>query len=156
MVAFGLGEVVGSAIIGQIIDKWGSRAAALANVCIIISMTGVTLSFLLVNSFNWLAFAMTLLWGIQDSTVNTHCFEMLGFEFDNNVEPFSVFNLWQALGVFIFSFIETLLETREHYIVFISVIGVLGVLSCGTTYYFDFKASEALVSRNHLTKVISF
>jgi hypothetical protein len=50
---------------------------------------------------------MTFLWGIQDSCVNTHCFEMLGFEFESNKEPFAVFNMMQAIGVVIFTMIES-------------------------------------------------
>jgi hypothetical protein len=73
------------------------------NVVLIVVMTFVTLAFLGINQFNLLAFLMTFLWGVQDSTVNTHCFEICGFEFDNNSEPYSLFNLAQALAVFIFS-----------------------------------------------------
>lgn len=65
-------------------------------------MLFVTLAFLGINKFNLLAFLMTFMWGLQDSFVNTHCYEILGFEFDNNSEPYSVFNLAQALGVVVF------------------------------------------------------
>jgi predicted MFS family arabinose efflux permease len=102
MVVFGFGEVIGGLIIGQVIDRRGSRYVAVVNVLIVLIMTFVTLAFLGINQFNLLAFLMTFMWGLQDSTVNTHCFEMLGFEFDNNSEPYSIFNLAQALGVFIF------------------------------------------------------
>ena len=60
---------------------------------IVIIMTFCTLGFLGINKFNMLAFLMTFIWGVQDAYVNIHCFEILGFEFDNNSEPFSIFNL---------------------------------------------------------------
>ena len=36
---------------------------------------------------------------------------MLGFEFDNNSEPYSIFNLAQAMGVFVFQIIESSLDS---------------------------------------------
>ena len=102
MVVFGVGEVCGCIFIGQMIDNHGSKVVSIINVSIIIVMTFVTLAFLGINEFNLLAFLMTFLWGVQDATVNTHCFEICGFEFDNNTEPYSLFNFAQAMGVFFF------------------------------------------------------
>ena len=102
MIAFGVGEILGCFFIGFIVDKFGSRTAALVNVCICFVMTAVTLAFLLVDQYSALAYAMTFLWGIEDSATNTHLQEMLGFEFDNNSEPFSVYNGTQALSCFVF------------------------------------------------------
>ena len=53
-------------------------------------MTLVTIWFLIVNQFNWLAFAMTFTWGCQDGAVNVHTTEMLGFEFEDSVTPFAI------------------------------------------------------------------
>jgi len=49
MVIFGLGEVMGGLIIGQIIDRRGSRYVAVVNVLIVFIMTFVTLAFLGIN-----------------------------------------------------------------------------------------------------------
>jgi predicted MFS family arabinose efflux permease len=92
MIVFGIGEVCGCLLIGQVIDSQGSKLVSIVNVVIIVIMTFVTLAFLGINQFNLLAFLMTFLWGVQDATVNTHCFEICGFEFDNNAEPYSLFN----------------------------------------------------------------
>lgn len=40
-----------------------------------------------------MVFGMTFIWGFADSGVNTHVSEILGFEFENNVEPYSICNL---------------------------------------------------------------
>ena len=93
MVIFGIGEVAGGIIIGQVIDRRGSKYVSMVNSGIVVLMTFVSLAFLGINEFNLLAFLMTFLWGLQDATVNTHCFEILGFEFENNFEPFCIFNL---------------------------------------------------------------
>ena len=102
MIAFGVGEILGCFFIGWVVDKFGSRKAAWVNVGICAIMTGVTLAFLMVNEYNALAYAMTFMWGIEDSATNTHLQEMLGFEFDNNSEPYSVYNGTQALSCVIF------------------------------------------------------
>ena len=63
MLVFGIGEVLGSFFIGQIIDSQGSKLVSIINVVLIIVMTFVTLAFLGINQFNLLAFVMTLMWG---------------------------------------------------------------------------------------------
>lgn len=64
---------------------------------------------------------------------------MLGFEFDNNSEPFSVFNMCQALAVFVFEIIETQVESYPAYVMYTLFVGALGFVACVTTYFFDFK-----------------
>jgi len=93
MTAFGVGEVVGGLSIGYLIDNKGAKFVVVTNVIIMAAMVFVTLFFAGLFTFNPLAFVMTFLWGVQDGGVNTHCFEMLGFEFENNYEPYSIFNL---------------------------------------------------------------
>jgi hypothetical protein len=63
-------------------------------VLIIILMIVVTLGYIIIMDFGWLAYVMTLLWGLQDGALNAHTFQMLGFEFDNPDEAFAVFNLF--------------------------------------------------------------
>jgi hypothetical protein len=55
---------------------------------------------------------MTFLWGFQDSGLNTHTYQMLGFEFGSGSEPFSVFNLIQAIGVVTFQMSEALIDNE--------------------------------------------
>lgn len=93
MVLFGVGEILGCFFIGYIVDKKGSKVATIFNVVIIILMGGVTIAYICVYKYGFLAFLMCFLWGFQDSAVNTHSQEILGFEFDNNSEPFSVYNI---------------------------------------------------------------
>lgn len=93
MVIFGVGEVVGGLITGQIIDFKGSKFVAAFNVVVMAVMMAITLLFIGYYEYSALVFIMTFLWGFQDGAVNTHCFEMLGFEFENNYEPYSIFNL---------------------------------------------------------------
>jgi MFS family permease len=94
MALFGLGEVFGCFFIGVFIDRLGSKFAVLINLLIIVAMSGVSLGFIGVFDFNALAWIMCFLWGFQDSAVNTHTQEILGFEFDDNYTPFSLFNIW--------------------------------------------------------------
>jgi MFS family permease len=103
MVGFGIGEVLGGFFIGYVVDRFGSKAAIMCNLIIILSMFAVTLGFIEVFSFNWMAWVMCFLWGVQDSGVNTQVQEVLGFEFDNaSSEPFSVYNILQCVGCFTF------------------------------------------------------
>ena len=102
MVLFGLGEILGCFYIGFIVDRWGSKRAAFHNIVIVLIMGGITMGFIVQYEFGALAFLMCFMWGLQDSSVNTHTQEILGFEFDNNQEPFSVYNILQCIACFIF------------------------------------------------------
>ena len=92
MSVFGVGEVFGCFFIGFIIDKFGSKRATLVILGIIVVMTGFTFAYIGVWKFGPLAYLMCFMWGFQDSAVNTHASEILGFEFDEVTEPFSVYN----------------------------------------------------------------
>ena len=105
MILFGAGEILGCFFIGAIVDRYGSYRASIANVCIMFVMGLITVIYAIVNKFNFLAFLMCFLWGFQDSAVNTHTQEILGFEFENNSEPFSVFNICQCIAMATFSLI---------------------------------------------------
>jgi hypothetical protein len=63
----------------------------------------------------------------------------MGFEFENNVEPFSINVIFQSMGVVIFAGIEAFLKTRGDYIMFNFAIGFLGFFMCGCTLLFEFK-----------------
>lgn len=63
MVVFGFGELLGCFFIGYVVDKRGSKFASCIDVIIILLMIMVTLLFLSVNKFNFLAFLMTFMWG---------------------------------------------------------------------------------------------
>ena len=64
---------------------------------------------------------------------------MLGFEFDNNSEPFSVYNGCNAIACFIFQFIEVPVTSHVGYIIYTIACGVIAFLCCGTTIFFDFR-----------------
>ena len=88
MVALGVGEMLGGQLIGQIIDFKGSKAACVANALLMVILTASTLTFLLRNEYNMAVFISTFMWGFQDSAVNTHSQEILGFEFqEEEQEP---------------------------------------------------------------------
>jgi len=61
---------------------------------------------------------------------------MLGFEFDNNSEPYSIFNLAQAMGVFIFQIIESVLDSQTKYLVYSAFVGAFGIYACSLTFFF--------------------
>lgn len=102
MVLFGVGEVLGCFFIGYFVDKVGSKFSVFFNIAIVVVMAAVTFVFLYVYKFNAWAWVMCFFWGFQDSAINTHTQEILGFEFDDNYTPFSLFNIWQSLSCFAF------------------------------------------------------
>lgn len=139
MIMFGVGEILGCFFIGWIVDHFGSYKATIANVLIMLVMGIFTVLFAAVDKFNILAFFMCFLWGFQDSAVNTHTQEILGFEFENNSEPFSVFNICQCIAMATFSIIQIAVDTQADYIIYAIVVSILGMLACGNTLRFQFR-----------------
>ena len=126
------------------VDRKSSKLASLVNAGLVLLTALVTLGYLSNPAFTWYIFFMSFLWGVQDGSVNTHCLEMLGFEFDDNTEPFSIFSMFEAVAVFIFQLVQAGVDSdpankRYDYGTYIGITGVLGTLMCGCTYYFDFK-----------------
>ena len=81
MVSFGFGEVFGCFFLGVIIDRFGSRKSVFANIILLSITTLFTLIFLVEYDYDVITFVMTFAWGFQDSAINTHTQQMLGFEF---------------------------------------------------------------------------
>lgn len=71
MVLFGIGEIIGCFMTGAIVDRFGSRVATVCNMVTIISMTAVSVAFIIQFEFNALAWIMCFLWGMCDSAINT-------------------------------------------------------------------------------------
>ena len=94
MAVLGIGEVTGCFFIGFIVDKYGSKRAILCNLVLICMMMSSTITFIIQYKFNYMAWIMCFFWGFTDSAINTNTQEMLGFEFDNNSEAFSVANIF--------------------------------------------------------------
>lgn len=63
MVVLGLGEIVGGLIMGFIVDRIGSKKAALINVILILFAVIIVLCFIIRNRYGPLAFIMTFVWG---------------------------------------------------------------------------------------------
>lgn len=94
MVGFGVGEVVGGFLHGLLIDQIGSKKTVFVNLLIMAVMTLVTMLSLYQLRYNVLTIAMCFMWGYQDGTNNTFLFQILGFEFESNSDPFGVFTVW--------------------------------------------------------------
>jgi MFS family permease len=140
MTLFGVGEILGSFFIGFFIDKIGSKLTVFINLTIIAIMGGVSLGYILVEKWNVLAWFMCFFWGFQDSAINTHCQEILGFEFDDNYTPFSLFNIWQCIMVVVFQLIESnFKDDTNAYMIYTLAVTVLGLIMNSVTYFFPFR-----------------
>ncbi|CDW83344.1 major facilitator superfamily protein [Stylonychia lemnae] len=156
MVSLGIGEIVGGFYVGQIIDKFGSKTASISNIALVGMQTIVVLAFIYNNKFSLMVFVMTFIWGFADSGVNTHLTEILGFEFENNSEPYSVFNLVQSFTVFLFMIIMAFVKSRFEFYAFISITGTLGILICYYSLKFDYKNEKLDVLRKSVIIETSF
>lgn len=105
MATLGIGEILGALVVGHIVDKIGAKKSSLINVVLIFIQTIVVIIYIIIDSYSWLAFIMTLIWGISDSSISIHLDSILGFEFESNKEPFSLDILIESSFVFGFQII---------------------------------------------------
>ena len=155
MTALGVGEIVGGLIIGIVIDQLGNRYASWASLIAVITQTLVLCSFLVHNEYGTLAFLASFVWGVQDSIVNTHLNQILGFEFKDHVFPYSVFNFVQCFTVFVFMFIESQLPLHiNQEVLFISFAGLLGLVMCSFVLKFPYKANAKTKEDNNIHSII--
>lgn len=77
--------------------------------------------------------------------------EVLGFEFDDKIRPYSVFNIVQCITVFTFLALEAYINTASEMFAFHIIVGVLGFVFCAVTLAFPFKKKESMqnLQNNH-------
>ena len=75
--------------------------------------------------------------------------EILGFEFDDNFTPFSLFNVNQSVSVFVFQLVVAEVTGKEAYLWFTVACGVTAFLCCGATYFFPFREEKANIFSIH-------
>jgi predicted MFS family arabinose efflux permease len=101
MAMLGLGEMIGGYVVGQLRDKFGNASAISAQITLTFLAITSVMTFNRLENFSLnLAYLMCFLWGLQDSGINCLLRSILGFEFDSNLLPFSVFSVSQSLTVF--------------------------------------------------------
>ncbi len=64
MVSFGVGEMLGGLLIGQVVDKRNSKDAVWVNIAITMIMMFLTILYNELQKFTALAFVMTFFWGL--------------------------------------------------------------------------------------------
>ena len=140
MVCLGVGEIVGSFAVGQVIDRLGSKATTYLTVGLILVQTILMLVFIGQDSYGPLVFLLTFVFGFQDAVVNTHMSELIGFEFlPDNVRPFAVFNIVQSMSIFTFLVIEAYVETQVELALYNVVCGLMGAGMCAALLWFPFR-----------------
>ena len=143
MICLGIGEIVGSFVVGQVIDRKGSKVTSYLTVGLILLQTVLMLWFIGQNTYGVLVFVLTFVFGFQDAVVNTHMSELLGFEFlPDNIRPFAVFNIVQSMSVFTFLVIEAYVDTLVELAVFNVICGLSGAAMCAALLWFPFRQKE--------------
>jgi hypothetical protein len=85
------------------VDKISQRAGVVFNLITIVNQFVFSYITIVRNTYDWTSFIFAFSWGFQDGCVETHSYQMMGFEFNSASDPFSIFNSVQAFAVFAFS-----------------------------------------------------
>ncbi|TNV78843.1 hypothetical protein FGO68_gene15401 [Halteria grandinella] len=97
---FGIGQLVGSPMVGYVNDHLGG-GQAVARTCLVVHLLAysITIVYNEIHSFGFLSFVVTFLFGMQDAALQTQVTIVLGFEFRTNVEPFAIYRLLNSLAI---------------------------------------------------------
>jgi MFS family permease len=139
MVTLGVGEIFGALGMGYIVDKIGAKKCCVINTGLMIAQTVAALAFMMINEYSWLAYFMAFLWGVQDSSISIHLDAVLAGEFESNKEPFACDVLIEAVAAFSFEIISSFMTTRVSRMIYIAVVGGIGVFCSFSTLGFKFK-----------------
>ena len=146
MAVLGLGEIVGATLIGKAIDTLQSKAISIFALASIAAQSALLLAFMLQDRFGPLAYLTSFAIGMQDSIVNTQTNRLLGFEFEDTVYPFAIFNFVQCLAVCFFLLLEGALSTNYS---FVGVFGLLGILFCSALFKFPYKRPQSSEEKSY-------
>jgi predicted MFS family arabinose efflux permease len=118
---FGIGQLVGSPLVGYVNDHLGGgRPVARTLLVIHLVAYSVTLVYNEVHTFGWLAFAVTFFFGVQDAALQTQVTIVLGFEFRTNTEPFAIYRLLNSLAISATMAAQSFLDSLPLYRYFFS------------------------------------
>ena len=79
---FGFGSSISAIIMGRIIDYTSSRKAIVVNMLIMVVTAIVSIYNIDNGYFGTISHLTAFVWGLQDGIVNTHIFQILGYEFN--------------------------------------------------------------------------
>lgn len=114
MVPFGVAEIIGSIVEGQIIDKLGNRTAIMFNL-VVISVTIIIVCWnIWYLQFGFGSFLMCGCWGLLDTVFNVQIFRTLCFEFESHSLPFGSYHIMLGVSVFLGSIIQSLLSENSQ------------------------------------------
>ncbi len=139
MVVLGVGEMIGGFLVTKVIELRDMRMGVVC--CIFLTILGFVVFIVLneIRIFGWLCFLFTFLWGVQDSALNTVMNSILGFEFESNIIPFSVFKFSQSLFIFIFNVLASLIVGQARFRIWIICSFVFAMVAYTVTISFKFK-----------------
>ena len=80
---------------------------------------------------------MSFFFGLQDSSVNIQCLEILGFEFSegDGADPFAAFYFIQSIACFAIQLGQSLLLTHKAYIWYTSIASLYGLAALIYLYF---------------------
>ena len=101
MIAFGLGDMVGAFLEGQLVDRLGTQKSLVGLLVIILTCAATTLVFNEIHEFTALAFVMSFFWGCNDGAISAHIVAILGYEFAANDLPFGILSIILSVSTII-------------------------------------------------------
>lgn len=137
--SLGVGEIIGAFGMGYFIDKVGPKKGSFIIVVLVFLQTIIVILYILLDTYSMLAFFMTFVWGLQDSSLSIHLDAILASEFDSIKEPFSLDVLLESCSAFTFEILQSLVQTQSRRVIYMGCLGVIGIVANFLTYFFQYR-----------------
>ena len=140
-VSYASGQILGSQMVGQLIDKAGYKNAIVFLLLTVALSNGVLLWQILATQFNALSFVCMFGLGVADHGNFTFENTILGFEFESKITPFGFKLLVENLVIFVAVAVlsQASLKTNAVYLGFFSIQVAWGVVAYILMLWFPFK-----------------
>lgn len=146
LTALGTGEILGGMfLIGPIRDSFGNRPAYTCQFTITILAIAAVSIYNHNNQYNFSAYIMCFLWGLQDSGTSCLINCLAGFEFSDKMTPFGVKNFVQSLSVFVCAqFCSFVIASKDpsYLLIYLLIIGCFGLSAIFLMLFFPFKPTQ--------------
>jgi len=137
----GLGQLVGSPLVGYVNDKRGG-GQSVARVLLVIHLLSYAtiLIYNEIHTFGVLSFVLTFLLGIQDAALQTQVTIVFGFEFSSAIEALAIYRLFNSIFICLSMASQSQLTTLGDYRVFFLICAIITIASQAVmAFKFEFK-----------------
>ena len=139
-----VGSICGSLVMGYIVDKKGIIFSI--HCCIAYTVLIYIIAILVneIHVFGPLSYVFAFGHGVYDALLHIIKMNILGFEFESKITPFSACTSVQSLIVFAMTLLHSIVKTKENFRIYFAVCLTISIVAQMSLLKFDFKSVKSI------------